>query len=266
MNEITINNLKFRKLVKFWSNDGELNCGKCPAYNVCIHTKGSCEKIMYKYLAVSDNMETQTKKTGLPENVVKNMEIFHEYIEKYLDKVDGVENLFDWLKSEDFFTAPASTKYHGNYEGGLCEHSIHVCECMLNIIRSEAFSSISCNVDKRSAVLVALFHDVCKVNYYAVSTRNVKNEYGNWEKVPYYTIREKFPAGHGEKSVMILQKYLKLMPDEMMAINWHMGFSDARAKDPIGMNQVSNAFKKYPLAYLLHVADMQATYYEDIAK
>lgn len=187
---------------------------------------------------------------------------FYKLISTYLTDVDGIYDLYNWLVREDFFTAPASTKYHGNYEGGLCEHSVNVCECIIKLLNSEPFKGM--NVDIKSAVLVSLFHDICKVNYYSKTTRNVKNETtGRWEKVPYYTVKDQFPAGHGEKSVMLIQRYVKLNPDEIMAINWHMGFSDNRAKDSQGMSQVSQAFKEYPLAFLLHTADMMATYYLD---
>lgn len=190
-------------------------------------------------------------------------EIFRELVNTYLNNVDGVNDLYSWLEEQDFFSAPASTKYHGNFKGGLCRHSINVCNSILYLIENNHFDFIK-NIDIKSAVLVALFHDICKVNYYVETTRNVKNEItGRWEKIPYYTVKDTFPAGHGEKSVMILQKYLKLTPDEILAINWHMGFSDNRAKDSLGMSQISQTFKQYPLAFLLHTADMIATYYLD---
>lgn len=190
-------------------------------------------------------------------------EIFRELVNTYLKNVDGVNDLYTWLEERDFFSAPASTKYHGNFKGGLCRHSINVCNSILYLIKNNHFDFIK-NIDIKSAVLVALFHDICKVDYYAETKRNVKNEItGKWEKVPYYTVKDKFPAGHGEKSVMIIQKYLTLTPDEVMAINWHMGFSDVRARDSIGANTVSHVFKEYPLAFLLHTADMMATYYKD---
>lgn len=225
------------------------------------------EKYGRKYVCWMDGdrftikVKENNKQAG---NVKMNSEEkFFKLINTYLNNVEGIDDLCTWLTRQDFFIAPASTKYHGNYKGGLCEHSVNVCECSVKLLNSEPFKGM--NIDITSVVLTALFHDVCKVNYYSVATRNVKNEEtGKWEKAPYYTVKDKFPAGHGEKSVMLIQRYVKLNPDEIMAINWHMGFSDNRAKDSLGMSQISQAFKQYPLAFLLHTADMIATYYLDV--
>ena len=150
----------------------------------------------------------------------------------------------EWLESTDFFTAPASTRFHGAYEGGLVEHSVNV------------FNRLGRN-DETGAI-VALLHDVCKANFYTVSYRNVKNEYGVWEKVPYYTIDDKLPLGHGSKSVIIIQKFMKLTDEEIFAINFHMGdYTDANT---------SKAFSMFPLAVLLHNADEQVTYIDEVAK
>jgi len=113
-------------------------------------------------------------------------------------------------------------------------------------------------ISDETRAIVALLHDVCKVNFYKVEMRNAKNEAGQWEKVPYYAIDDQLPYGHGEKSVYIINGFLKLNRDEAMAINWHMGAFDDRVKG--GSYALSGAFEKYPFALELHIADMRATY------
>ena len=109
-------------------------------------------------------------------------------------------------------------------------------------------------------IIVALLHDICKTNFYKVDYRNAKNERGEWEKVPYYTIDDTIPFGHGEKSVMMLTEYIKLTPEEKYAIRWHMGFSEPKEV----YNTLGAAFKRYPLALLLNEADLESTYFYDI--
>ena len=105
--------------------------------------------------------------------------------------------------------------------------------------------------------LVALLHDICKMNFYEVSMRNAKNEQtGQWEKVPYYTINDKLPYGHGEKSVYIVSGFMRLTREEAFAIRYHMGFSGIEDRNVIG-----RAFEMFPLAFALSVADMEASYY-----
>ena len=105
--------------------------------------------------------------------------------------------------------------------------------------------------------IVALLHDLCKTNFYKIGFRNVKDEQtGKWEKVPYYTIEDKYPFGHGEKSVFLIERFMKLKVDEAIAIRWHMGFSNTDDK-----NSVGRAFEMFPLAFALSVADMEATYF-----
>ena len=107
-----------------------------------------------------------------------------------------------------------------------------------------------------TVALVALMHDICKVNFYAVDYRNAKNEQGVWEKVPYYTIRDEMPYGHGEKSVYMLSGFLRLSREEAFAIRYHMGFSG-----PEDRNQIGRALEMFPLALALNVADMEASYF-----
>lgn len=159
----------------------------------------------------------------------------------------------EWLDKSDFYTAPASTRFHGNYCGGLVEHSLNVYDEMKRLLK--AYPEIS--VSKESISIAALFHDLCKVSMYVSEKRNRKNENGQWESYDAYAIREKFCyGGHGSKSVFIIQSFMKLSPEEAVAINCHMGVWD-------GNKDVGNAYEQYPFAWLLHVADESATYMKE---
>ena len=110
--------------------------------------------------------------------------------------------------------------------------------------------------DDETIALISLLHDICKVNFYKTDYRNAKNDRGVWEKVPYYTIDDTLPYGHGEKSVYIITGFMRLTREEAFAIRFHMGFSGSE-----DINLVGRAFEKFPLAYALHAADMEASYF-----
>lgn len=168
---------------------------------------------------------------------------------------EGSAALLEWLEGTDFFTAPASTRFHGAYEGGLAEHSVHVYRRLNRLLDAEYGDA--CPYSTETAAICGLLHDVCKVEYYTVSTRNVKNEKtGQWEKQPFYTVNDRLPYGHGEKSVYILSGFMKLTREEAMAVRWHMGGFDEAVKG--GARCLPEVFGRYPLALLLHLADMQA--------
>ena len=182
---------------------------------------------------------------------------FHDYKAEFLDLFNqyvnrpGKDKLLDWMSKTDFFTTPASSKFHCACPQGLVMHSISVFNVMMEKHYDEDTDSLE------SFAITALLHDLCKANFYKVSTRNVKNEEtGKWEKVPYYVIEDVFPYGHGEKSVYILSGFMKLTRDEAFAIRYHMGFSG-----PEDANQVGKALEMFPLAFSLCVADMEASYY-----
>jgi hypothetical protein len=179
---------------------------------------------------------------------------------KLLRSVDrvGIDNLAVYIEQEtDFFSAPASTQYHGACEGGLLEHSIRVYENLIQIadIYLDGYTS-------ESLILCSLLHDLCKANFYKIEYRNRKNEFGQWEKYPYYAIDDQLPFGHGEKSVIMAMKYIKLTDEEIAAINWHMGSFDCRTKDYAGVTTLSAAMGKYPLLTALHMADLAACYFD----
>lgn len=183
--------------------------------------------------------------------------------EKYLNLLrstgrEGMENLINYLEHKtDFFTAPASTKYHGAYEGGLLEHSLDAYEHMMKLSRIYQLSEIN----ESSIVITALLHDICKVNFYKIDYRNKKNEKGVWEKISYYKIDDTVPLGHGEKSVIMLQPFISLTIDEIMAIRWHMGsFS---GNDYTTTQSLSKAMEQYKIVTLLHMADLAAGYLDN---
>lgn len=184
----------------------------------------------------------------------------NEFIRIYNEKITraGADKLLEFLEKSDFFTAPASTRYHGAYEGGLLRHSLNVYECLVEYLtRERVKEKYELNVTEETAAIVALLHDICKVNFYTVSMRNSKNEQtGQWEKVPYYTINDTLPYGHGEKSVYMISGFMRLSREEAMAIRWHMGFSGIEDKNTIG-----SALEMFPLAFALSVADMEASYF-----
>lgn len=187
-----------------------------------------------------------------------NKDKFSDYFKTYITR-PGSEKLLNFLLSEqsDFFTAPASTRYHGAYEGGLCEHSMHVYECLKDYLeREKVKNEFGLDYPEESIAIVALLHDVCKINLYRTSWRNVKNDEGVWEKKPYYEYHDTLPYGHGEKSVYIVSSYMRLTREEAMAIRWHMGFSGEENTNTIG-----RALEMYPLALAVHIADMESTFY-----
>ena len=164
---------------------------------------------------------------------------------------EGAEQLLEWLKKTDFFTAPASTKYHCACQHGLVMHSISVFETMVDRFFEEGDSM-------ESFAICALLHDVCKAQFYKVSSRNVKNpETGRWEAQPYFSIDDQFPFGHGEKSVFLIERFLRLKPSEAVAIRWHMGAYDSAVKG--GDRSINVAESKTPLVALLHMADSWAS-------
>lgn len=181
-----------------------------------------------------------------------------EKFEKLLESVDrdGVEELLDWINTTDFFTAPASTRYHGAYSGGLVEHSLEVYDYLNMLVHSFGFAD---EIDSDSVIICALLHDICKANCYKTDFRNVKDDNGVWHKVPCYKFEEEFSfGGHGAKSVYITQYFMKLEPEEAAAINSHMGQFDATT-----YSNPSNVYSNNKLAWLLHVADEASTFLKE---
>ncbi len=178
-------------------------------------------------------------------------------------KRDGADELLEYLLSpaSDFFTAPASARYHSSYEGGLCEHSLNVYDCLKSYLSAERTQKFGFSYTEESIAIVSLLHDLCKVNVYKKGFRNVKDEKGTWQRVDTFEYDDKLPYGHGEKSVYMISGYMKLTREEAFAIRYHMGYSST--EDP---RNVSAAFEMFPLAFALSTADSEATYFVEANK
>lgn len=187
-------------------------------------------------------------------------------------KRPGIDKLMDYIRKSDFYTAPASTKFHLSCESGLLQHSLNVLDALRGLLQEEqtnedgtkawfytvAGTSVA-QIKDESVILIALLHDICKTCFYSTSTRNVKNEKtGKWEKVPFYTVNDLMPLGHGPKSAMLIKNYIKLTSEEMYAIWWHMGFTGSTGTDTA---TISQAIDKHPLIWALHTADMMASHF-----
>lgn len=187
-----------------------------------------------------------------------NKERFLELYKTHITR-DGADRLLDYICSPkcDFFTAPASTRFHGSYPGGLLEHSLNVYDCLKHMC-DDGFSKEQFGFDfsDETIALTALLHDICKTNVYKEDFRNVKDENGVWQKVPCYRFEDNLPYGHGEKSVYIISGFMRLTRQEAFAIRYHMGFSGEENKTTVG-----NALNMFPLAAALNIADMEATFF-----
>ena len=187
--------------------------------------------------------------------------------ERELGKVQrpGMDKLLEYIQKSDFYTAPASTKYHLAAPGGLLQHSLNVLDALRGLLIRDITGekwlytvggTTVATIPEDSVTVMALLHDICKTHFYGTSTRNQKNDAtGKWEKVPYYTVEDKMPLGHGPKSAMIVKQYMELTTPEMYAIWWHMGFNGNYEND----TAAGASFEKYPLALALYTADMMAS-------
>lgn len=186
------------------------------------------------------------------ENRMEMVEEFESLLRDNVER-DGVDELIAWLRGSDFYTAPASTRYHGAHEGGLLEHSLTVYDELRGLVQHFEYDG---EIPAESAVICGLLHDVCKVDSYKTEMRWRKDSQNRWEQYPVYKFDEDYPfGGHGSKSVYLIQHFMDLRPEEAAAINCHMG-----AYDSTSYSNPSNAFSRYPLAWLLHVADEAATH------
>jgi len=180
------------------------------------------------------------------------------FIKLYNEKItrEGADKLLEYLISSDFFTAPASARFHSSYEGGLCEHSLNVYDCLLSYLSADRVKAFDFNYSEESIAIVSLLHDLCKVGVYKKGYRNVKDEKGVWQRVDTFEYDDQLPYGHGEKSVYIISGFMRLTREEAFAIRYHMGYSST--EDP---RNVSSAFEMFPLAFALSTADSEATYF-----
>lgn len=190
-------------------------------------------------------------------------------------KREGVEELLNFIRGSDFYTAPASTRYHLAEEGGLLKHSLHVYDCLMKKKENPVWKEALSDVSDDTFILVSLLHDLCKTYFYgeelknrktyeeekvkSANPRTVKRDANGefiWETVPAYVVDDKYPLGHGEKSVFFIMQFVKLTMPEIAAIKHHMG----AYCDSSQWNTLGQAYEKYPLALALHESDLEATY------
>lgn len=195
---------------------------------------------------------------------------------------DGKDALMDYIKNKtDFYLAPASTQFHLACDGGLLQHSLNVYDCLLAKKESPIWKDIFEEIPEESLIIMALLHDLCKVNFYVKGTKNQKtydadkvaaaegwqrkhDDMGDfiWETVLRYEINDTMPLGHGEKSVMLINCFMKLKTFEIFAIRWHMGFSEEKSQ----YKALGEAMEKYPIVLALYEADLEASkILEDVA-
>lgn len=214
--------------------------------------------------------------------------------EKLMEDVrrPGKDALMNYIRKSDFYTAPASTKFHLSCEGGLLQHSLDVFDALAmrtefreskdlerepnEFIFRVAGESVA-EFGKETLVIVALLHDICKTNFYKTEMKNqktydpekikkadryqIKRDNGGqfiWEQVPAYIVDDRNPYGHGEKSVMMIEEFMKLTMEERYAIRWHMGMGDCTYSQ---MQAFNTSCEKFPLVLLLHNADQEASHF-----
>ena len=203
-------------------------------------------------------------------NINENVTRFESEFKKI--KREGADQLYDYIKNKsDMFTAPGSTKFHLSVKGGLLQHSLNVLDALKSILHDNGdgtYSYLVCGQkinDKRfvfteeNLIVVSLLHDICKTGYYKVEQRWKKDENNKWESYDAFVTDDKFPLGHGEKSCLMIQQFMKLEQAELYAIRWHMGFTDNSI--PACINTLSMAIDKYPIIWALHNADMIASHF-----
>ena len=202
-------------------------------------------------------------------NIENNIARFEAELAKV--KRPGMDKLLEYIQKSDFYKAPASTKYHLACPGGLLQHSLNVLDALRGLLswRSDgnweyrAAGKVVDTIPDDSVIMMALLHDICKTHFYGTSTRNVKNETtGRWEKVPFYTVNDMMPLGHGPKSAMIIKQYTSLTNQEMYAIWHHMGLNGDRDNDAA----VGQSIEQYPAVLALQTADMMASRFMENAQ
>ena len=129
----------------------------------------------------------------------------------------------EWLWESGFFTAPASTKYHGAYDGGLFDHSWTVCKRLLKLTTDNKLEWQR----PQSPFIVGMFHDICKCDQYKKVGGTVMTfngvEVSDPQGYHYEYNQNTLLKGHGSKSVMILSRFINLTEEEMLSIRYHMG-------------------------------------------
>lgn len=176
---------------------------------------------------------------------------------------EGANKLMGYIRKSDMYTAPASTRFHLSVTGGLLQHSLNVLDAFRASMRKNDDGTYSymvagknvATITEESMVIMALLHDLCKTNFYTVVMKWRKDANNKWEQYETFEVDDKVPYGHGEKSVMMIEEFMKLKPEERYAIRWHMGYTES---DTLSLN---NAIDKYPIIWALHSADTKASHF-----
>ena len=208
-------------------------------------------------------------------DVEKNIKEFENLYNTYILPRQGADKLLEFIRKSDFYYAPASTKYHLAIKGGLLQHSLNVFHCLMAKAQSPTWGKYITHEKYQTLVAISLLHDLCKSYMYTTEYKNQKvydedvvktadpkqikhDSKGDfvWLEVPTYVTDNKFPLGHGEKSIFFIQQFMKLTIEEITCIYWHMGAYTGEKT----WNELAKAMEKYPLVLALHEADMEATY------
>lgn len=178
-------------------------------------------------------------------------------------KRPGKEKLLRFLQKTDYFTAPASTKFHSSVPGGLMFHSVNMAKALLEkkreyVNRGGRYQEMFQKIPDESMIIIGLFHDLSKVEYYSVQMRNRKID-GEWQQVPFYMVDDQIPLGKAEKSVIMLSQFMRLTREEVYAIRWHRAF----AEDKANYGVLSEAMRMHPLIIATMEADIEAMYIDE---
>lgn len=195
------------------------------------------------------------------QQIAANKQRFIDLCNEHIHR-EGLDKVLAYLEKSDFYTAPSSTRFHLNEDGGLCLHSVNVFEAACKIYNEMAKPAIvngtspfTEEVSMESIAIATLFHDLCKIKLYHKTERWKKDDKNRWVSYPGYEVKDDFPLGHGEKSCLMLSWYMRLKPEEMLAIRWHMGMFDmGESGTPLRMSFFS-ATDKSPLVSIVHAAD-----------
>ena len=199
-----------------------------------------------------------------PEQIAQNKQEFINICRQEIDR-PGLEKLLEYLEDSDFFTAPSSTQFHLNEKGGLCKHSLNVYRTAVQIyettVRPAILSGVSPfteEISKESIAIATLFHDLCKTKIYHEAEKWRKDENGRWESYLGYELKDDFPFGHGEKSVFLIERFMRLKVEEAIAIRWHMGAWRLNQDDNEEKQNYKAATDRFPLVTILQTADTLA--------
>lgn len=176
----------------------------------------------------------------------------------------GMDHLMEWIEQKtDFYTAPASTKYHLACEGGLASHSLNVYRLLKGKVES---GLLELRAD--TLIITSLLHDLCKVNFYVKETKNVKDgmkigpygkEVANWIEKEVWSVRDAFPVGHGEKSCYYIQSHIRLTDEEYAMIRLHMGSDRNGYPDPF-----AESGAVFPGVIAIHTSDLESAFIVEI--